>query len=67
MSDQRTPSSTWREQSEADPHGDRYSCERAALPMGDMTDDQLANAVFMNGNRAPTEADLLAGHAPSST
>lgn len=43
-----TPSSRWAAAGEADPHGDRYNCERAALAMGDLSDDELANGAFMN-------------------
>lgn len=43
-----TPSSRWAENGSPDPHGDAYnSCERARLPMGHMTDDELANAVYL--------------------
>lgn len=33
---------------EPDPHGTRYHCERAALALGHMSDDELANGAFMN-------------------
>lgn len=56
-----TPAAKWRENGEPDPHGDHYNCERAALSMGDMTDDELANAVFMHGNERPSLAEMLAG------
>jgi len=42
-----TVAATWRANGEPDPHGNRYDCERAALPKGSLTDDELANAVFM--------------------
>lgn len=38
----------WRERGQPDPHGSRYDCERAALCGGSMTDDQIANGVFLN-------------------
>lgn len=63
MHDQRTPAASWREQGEPDPHGTRYACERAALAMGDMTDDQLANAVYIHGNNMPALQDVLQGRA----
>ena len=33
---------------EPDPHGTRYHCERAALALGHLSDDELANGAFMN-------------------
>jgi hypothetical protein len=64
MSDNNpTPSSRWAANGEADPHGDRYKCERAELAMGDMTDDELANAVFMHGDTMPRIEDVIAGKA----
>jgi len=58
-----TPSSRWAANGEPDPHGDRYACERAALAMGDLTDDELANAVFLLGDSEPSIADLASGKA----
>jgi hypothetical protein len=61
-----TPAAQWRAMGEPDPHAGRYDCERAALCMGDLTDDELANEAFMHYDvRPPTQA-LLAGtaHAP---
>lgn len=43
-----TPSAQWRANGEPDPHGNAYDCERAALALGRMTDDELANAVYMH-------------------
>lgn len=60
---ERTPSSLWADRGFPDPHGDRYACERAALAMGDLSDDELANAVFMHGDKQPSIADLVAGKA----
>jgi hypothetical protein len=61
-----TPSAQWRAKGEPDPHGNHYECERAALAMGDLTDDELANGVFLHGDgthgRAPIE-DVVAGRA----
>lgn len=45
-----TVSAQWRAKGESDPHGTSYDCERAALTLGQMTDDELANAVFMHGD-----------------
>lgn len=63
MTQPQTPAAEWREQGHADPHGTRYNCERAALTMGDMTDDQLANAVYTHGDTKPSLQDLLKGEA----
>ncbi|MGH1373603.1 MAG: hypothetical protein ACRBBW_16300 [Cellvibrionaceae bacterium] len=60
---QITPSAEWRENGEPDPHGATYSCERSELALGDMTDDALANAVFLHGNHPPSVEDLIAGKA----
>lgn len=46
-----TPGAAWREAGKPDPHGTRYDCERAALAMGDLTDDELANGAFLNYDR----------------
>ncbi len=45
-----TPAAQWRENGEADPHGhtDYYKGERASLAKGNLTDDQLANEVFLH-------------------
>ncbi|MCW3733619.1 hypothetical protein, partial [Burkholderia cenocepacia] len=37
--------------------------ERAALTLGTLTDDELANAVFMHGNERPPIQDVIAGTA----
>ncbi len=58
---QPTPSSRWAANGEPDPHGSRYDCERAALVMGDLSDDELANAVFLHGNEQPSVAQIVAG------
>jgi hypothetical protein len=42
-----TIAAKWRENGEQDPHGDQYDCEREKLCKGDLTDDELANAVFL--------------------
>jgi len=42
-----TPGARWREEGKDDPHGNLYDCERAKLTKGKMTDDDLANRVFM--------------------
>lgn len=58
-----TPSSTWFQNGEPDPHAGRYDCERHELDMGDLTDDQLANGVFMHGNETPPIEHVIAGVA----
>lgn len=42
-----TPSSDWAAAGASDPHGDLYDGQRAALTLGHMTDDYLANAAFL--------------------
>lgn len=64
MSNQ-TPAAHWRQNGEADPFGKRYECERASLPLGNLTDDELANAVFMYGDSIPSATELMNGaHMP---
>lgn len=60
-----TPSSQWRASGEADPHAGRYDCERAALAMGDLTDDELANGAFMNYNAPLDVHGIVLGTASS--
>lgn len=43
-----TPAARWHEKGEPDPHGTRYDCERAKLIGGSVTDDEVANTVFMD-------------------
>ncbi|MDX7778338.1 hypothetical protein SJR98_09615 [Aeromonas hydrophila] len=62
MSNQ-TPAAHWREKGEPDPHGSYYDFERSGLPLGDLTDDELANAVFMHGDGKPSIAEIIAGTA----
>lgn len=44
----RTPAARWREEGKPDPHGARYDCERAQIAGGHLTDDEVANAVFLD-------------------
>lgn len=60
-----TSSSRWAAEGNPDPHGDRYKCGRKDLPMGNLTDDELANAAFMNYNIIPPIDKLLDGTAYS--
>jgi hypothetical protein len=46
-----TPAAKWREAGKPDPHEGKYDGERSSLAPGDMTDDELANAIFMHGGR----------------
>ena len=61
MNDKPVPG--WRELGEADPHGDSYNCPRESLTLSSLTDDQLANAVFLHGNTVPNIGDVIAGRA----
>lgn len=47
-----TPSSHWRAAGQPDPHAGYYDGERAALCLGSLTDDEIANAVYMDPNIA---------------
>jgi hypothetical protein len=62
------PASKWRADGASDPHGDRYDCERADLCMGHLTDDELANAVYLSGDQSQEERlhCMLSG-LPTST
>lgn len=60
-----TPANRWRAAGEPDPHGTRYDCERAALAMGHLTDDALANGAFMNYDVRPSPQEIIAGTAHS--
>ncbi len=51
-----TPAAKWRENGEPDPFGIQYDKERAKLPKGDLTDDELANAVFCCDHRTDLES-----------
>lgn len=58
-----TPGAAWRQAKEPDPHGSRYDCERAELTLGMLTDDELANAAYINYDRRPSPEELIAGTA----
>lgn len=45
-----TPGARWRKEGGADPHENRYDCERAKLAGGHLSDDEVANDVFMQPN-----------------
>lgn len=54
-----TPPARWAHEGKSDPHGSLYSGEdRNRLCMGYLTDDELANAVFLLGD---DRSDILGG------
>ncbi len=61
-----TPCARWAATGEPDPHGTRYDCERSELAMGSLSDDELANAVFIHGDRNLTFAQMSSGELPGS-
>jgi hypothetical protein len=60
---QKTPAAKWRQEGQADPHGNHYNCQRAALTLGQLTDDELANGVFLHGNE-PLNINALLRKTP---
>ena len=58
-----TPAATWRIAGEEDPHAGVYDGERAQLTLGQYTDDELANAVFLHGCDRPSPESILTGKA----
>jgi hypothetical protein len=46
-----TVSAKWRSEGKPDPLGNVYECERSFLCLGYMTDDELANAVFLHDHK----------------
>jgi hypothetical protein len=58
-----TPGLRWLADGEPDPHGSLYNRERAALTLGQLSDDELANEAFLNYDRRPPVDKLLAGTA----
>ncbi len=58
-----TPAAQWRENGKSDPHGDQYNCDRALLCLGNLTDDELANAVFLHGDSHPSPQEIISGKA----
>ncbi len=61
MSD--TPAAEWRVNGDKDPHEGKYECRRLDLTLGNLTDDQLANDVFMYGDNKPSIHEIMAGTA----
>jgi hypothetical protein len=67
LNSESTPSSNWSKNGEKDCHPDLIDKERGSLMLGNHTDDELANAVFMYGDRSDHEKtrSLLAGEISS--
>jgi hypothetical protein len=51
-----TPAAEWREEGQPDPFGQAYDCERSQLCMGHLTDDALANAVYLCDHRTSLQS-----------
>lgn len=49
-----TPPSRWSVNDGVDPHGTKFNCERAQLAKGHLTDDEIANEVFLNNHNIGT-------------
>ncbi len=58
---EQTPSSQWNADGREDPHKGLIDQERYKLPMGHLTDDELANGAFMNYDRKLTVDELANG------
>jgi hypothetical protein len=63
MTSKRTPAADWREDGEKDPHPWYAGKRREDLALGDLTDDQMANAVFLYADRQPDISAVIAGTA----
>jgi hypothetical protein len=63
MTSKRTPSADWREAGEGDPHPWYAGKRREDLALGDLTDDQMANAVFLYADQRPDISAVIAGTA----
>lgn len=50
LNDSYTPPNNFSPSNKDDPHGNMYNGERAKLTMGGLTDDQMASALFMDGD-----------------
>jgi hypothetical protein len=57
--EETTPAARWREEGKSDPHGNRYDCDRASLPFGHLTDDELANQLFICDHRRSLDSLAL--------
>jgi hypothetical protein len=56
---EETPSSFWSEYGKPDFHAGVYDGDRAKLTLGFMTDDELANGVYLHGNRLQSTQELI--------
>lgn len=54
--DASTPAGRWSENGEPDPHGSEYNGERSKLAMGHLSDDELANGLFVCDHRRSLES-----------
>jgi len=54
-----TPSARWRRLNDPDPHDQRYDIERSQLAMGNCSDDEIANGVYLYGNSTPTPMEII--------
>lgn len=61
-----TPSSNWQKEGKEDPHGKAYLRRREDLTLGKLTDDQLANAVFLHDHQSSSIESILRGDGLSS-
>lgn len=58
-----TPANRWSGKGEVDNFANYLDLERSRLALGDLTDDELANAVYLHGNEVPRIAEVMAGTA----
>jgi len=58
-----TPANRRGDTGESDDFAHYLDRERSDLPLGDYTDDELANAIFMNYDVFPSVEELLSGKA----
>lgn len=58
-----TPPAYWWINGQEDPHGEHYAVgvERSRLTLGELTDDELANGLFMNYDRKVSVEEILGG------
>lgn len=58
-----TPNAKWLQDGGPDPFDGQYKCNREDLPLGEMSDYELANEVFLKGDRLPDMNMVIAGLA----
>ncbi len=58
-----TPPAYWWINGQEDPHGEHYAVgvERSKLTLGDYTDDELADGIYLNYDRKPNMEELTSG------